>query len=87
MTPGTSFPRYTAAELVLDQALHAFAVLLAVGGIAWLFAAVLPARSAHRLIGLAVYSVGLISMFVTSAAYNSCFLVGPKNCFAVLIMP
>jgi hemolysin III len=72
MVPAGSFPYYTATELVFDRVLHAFAVLLAVGGIAWLFAATLPGRGARQLIGLTVYGVGLIGMFVASAAYNSC---------------
>jgi hemolysin III len=73
MTPAASFPHYTAAELALDRMLHAFAVLLAVGGVVWLFVATLPTGGVRELIGLAVYGVGLIGMFVASAAYNSCY--------------
>jgi hemolysin III len=53
--------------------LHAFGVLSAIGGVAWLFAATLPAGGVRHLIGLAIYGVGLIGMFVASAAYNSCY--------------
>jgi hemolysin III len=72
MRPAASFPHYTAAELALDRVLHAFAVLLAVGGIAWLFAAAPPAGDLRQIIGLTLYGVGLVGIFVTSAAYNSC---------------
>lgn len=72
MTPGAGFPYYTAAELRLDRMLHAFALLLVVGGLAWLFTAALPAGGVRQLIGLAIYGIGLTGMFVTSAAYNSC---------------
>jgi len=72
MTPAANFPHYTAAELALDRTLHGFAVLLAIGGVVWLFVATLPTGGVRELVGLAVYGVGLIGMFVTSAAYNSC---------------
>lgn len=72
MTPAANFPYYTAAERMLDRVLHACAVLLAVGGVAWLFEATLPAGSIRQIIGLALYGVGLIGMFVASAAYNAC---------------
>jgi len=72
MTPGADFPYYTPGELVLDRLLHLCAVKLAVGGIAWLFALTLPIGGVRQLIGLAAYGVGLIGMFVVSAAYNSC---------------
>jgi len=73
MTQGVSFPHYTAAELALDGVLHGFAILLAVGGIAWLFAAALPAGGLRQVIGLTLYGVGVIGMFVVSAAYNWCY--------------
>jgi hemolysin III len=73
MRSAASVPHYTAAELVLDRILHAFAVLLAVGGIAWLFKAAPPIGGLRQNIGLALYGVGLIGMFVTSAAYNACY--------------
>ena len=50
--PAASCPRYTAAELALDRVLHAFAVLLAAGGIAWLLMATIPTGGARQLIGL-----------------------------------
>ena len=42
MTQAASFPRYTVVELALDRVLHAFAVPLAAGGVAWLFVTKLP---------------------------------------------
>jgi hemolysin III len=72
MMPTAGFPRYTAAELALDRALHAVAVLLAVGGTAWLFIAALPTGSVPQVVGLAIYGAGLVGMFAASAAYHSC---------------
>jgi hemolysin III len=71
MTQAAGFPRYTAVELALDRMLHAFAGLLAVGGVAWLFVFALPTGDARRFIGLTLYGTGLIGMFIASAAYNS----------------
>jgi hemolysin III len=73
MRPAACFPHYTAAELALDRVLHAFAILLAVGGVVWLFEAALPAGGLRQLIALTLYGVGLIGMFVASAAYNACY--------------
>ena len=73
MRSAASFPHYTAAELALDRLLHAFAVLLAVGGVAWLFKAASPIGDLRQNIGLGLYGVGLIGMFVTSAAYSACY--------------
>jgi hemolysin III len=67
-----SFPHYTATELALDRVLHTFAVLLAACGGTWLFVVTIPTGGVRQLTGLAIYGVGLISMFVVSAAYNSC---------------
>jgi hemolysin III len=72
MTPAASFPQYTAAELAVDRGLHALAVLLAAGGIAWLLVATLPAGSVRQVVGLAIYGTGLNGMLAASAAYNSC---------------
>ncbi len=72
MTPPASYPHYTVAELAVDRVLHAVAVLLAAGGILWLFAVTLPAASVRQMVGVTVYSAGLIGMFAASAAYNLC---------------
>ena len=72
MASTASFPRYTAVELAVDRVLHVLAVLLAVGGVAWLFLTTAPTSGARKLIVLTVYGVGLVGMFVASAAYNSC---------------
>jgi hemolysin III len=71
MTQLASFPHYTAAELVLDRALHAFAVLLSVGGVAWLVMTTGQTAGVRQVVGLTIYSAGLIGMFSASAAYNS----------------
>lgn len=81
MAPVAGFPCYTAAEMVLDRALHAFAVLLAAGGVAWLFAATLPTEGIRQLVGVAVYGVGLIGTFAVSAAYHSCCPSRAKELF------
>jgi hemolysin III len=72
MAQAASFPRYTAAELALDRALHAVALPLAVGGVAWLLVVKAQTGGARHIVGLAIYSAGLIGMFAASAAYNSC---------------
>ena len=72
MAQAASFPHYTTAELALDRALHAVAVLLALGGVAWLLVIAAQTGGVRRIVGLAAYSAGLIGMFATSAAYNSC---------------
>ena len=72
MVRAASFPHYTAAELALDRALHAVALLLAVGGVGWLLVVTAQTGGIRRMVGLAIYSAGLIGMFAASAAYNSC---------------
>jgi hemolysin III len=72
MTPAASFPHHTAVELAFDRILHALAVLLAAGGVAWLVVATLPTGGVRQITGLTIYGVGLIGMFIASAAYNSC---------------
>jgi hemolysin III len=67
-----NFARYTPAELALDRLLHVLAILLAAVGLAWLFLAIIPAGSAGQLVVLTIYGIGLIGMFASSAAYNSC---------------
>ena len=81
MAPVAGFPWYTAAEMVLDRVLHAFAILLAAGGVAWLFAATLPTEGIRQLVGVAVYGVGLIGTFAVSAAYHSCYPSRAKELF------
>jgi hemolysin III len=71
MMPAASFPYYTTGEQALDRALHAFAVLLAVGGVTWLLAATPLTEGVRQPVGLVVYGVGLIGMFVASAVYHS----------------
>jgi hemolysin III len=72
MTQATSFPHHTAVELALDRILHALAVLLAAGGVAWLVVTTLPTGGVRQITALTIYGAGLIGMFIASAAYNSC---------------
>jgi hemolysin III len=78
-TSAAGFANYTSAELALDRVLHAVALLLAVLGIAWLFATTMAAGSVLQLIGVTTYGVGLIGMLAASAAYNSCYPCGAKE--------
>ena len=71
--PVTGFPHYTMVELTVDRALHVLAVILSAAGVVWLFLSVAPTGDARRLVALTVYAVGLIGMFMASAAYNSCY--------------
>jgi len=72
LAPVASFPRYTVVELTVDRALHVLAVILATAGVVWLFLATAPIGDTRKLVVLTVYAVGLIGMFVASAAYNAC---------------
>jgi hemolysin III len=72
MMPATTFPYYTTVEQALDRALHALAVLLAVGGVTWLLAATPMTEGVRQPVGLGVYGAGLVGMFLASALYNSC---------------
>ena len=72
MTSGISFPRDTTTEQALDGVLRAFAIVFAVGWTAWLFAAAPPTGGVRQVIGLTVYGVGLVGVFIASATYNSC---------------
>lgn len=72
VAPGGSFPRYTAAELTLDRVLHGLGLLLAAGGIAWLFLERITAGGARQFLAVTIYGAGLIGMFAASAAYNLC---------------
>ena len=72
MVQAAMFPHYTAAELALDRALHAMALLLATVGVALLLAASIQTGDTRQFIGLATYGAGLIGMFAASAAYHSC---------------
>jgi hypothetical protein len=79
MAQAASFPHYTAAELALDRALHAVALPLAMGGVAWLLVVTAQTGGARHIVGLAIYGAGLIGMFAASAAYNSCSLCRMKE--------
>src|SRR5690242_4588089 len=72
MIQAARFPHYTAAELALDRALHALALLLATSGVIWLLAATAQTHDIRQLLASVTYGTGLIGMFAASAAYNSC---------------
>jgi hemolysin III len=61
---------FSQGELVADGLVHAAALFAAVIGLAVLITLVLMKRGGLELSAVAVYGVGLISMFGFSAAYN-----------------
>ena len=61
---------FSQGELVADGMIHAIAMLAAIVGLAVLIVLVLMKRGGLELSAVAVYGVGLLSMFGFSAAYN-----------------
>lgn len=61
---------FSQGELVADGMVHAIALLAAIVGLAVLIVLVLMKRGGLELSAVAVYGVGLLSMFGFSAAYN-----------------
>jgi hemolysin III len=61
---------FSQGELVADGMIHAIAMLAAIVGLAVLMVLVLMKRGGLELSAVAVYGVGLLSMFGFSAAYN-----------------
>jgi len=61
---------FTQGELVADGVIHAAAILAAIVGLAVLIGYVAARRSGLELSAVAIYGIGLLSMFGFSAAYN-----------------
>lgn len=61
---------FSQGELVADGMVHAIALLAAIIGLSVLIVLVLMKRGGLELSAVAVYGVGLLSMFGFSAAYN-----------------
>jgi hemolysin III len=64
------FPSYTRLEHLADTCVHALSLLFGVTATIILLAAAIGTLPAADIAGLIVYSIGLIGMFVSSAAYN-----------------
>ena len=64
------FPSYTRLEHIADACVHAVSVLFSIAAAALLLIGAIETLPAAIFIGLIVYSVGLVSTFVASAAYN-----------------
>ena len=72
IAPAASFPGYTVIELALDRVLHLLPAILAIGGVARLLLVTIPVNDARQLLASTIYGTGQVSMFMASAAYNSC---------------
>jgi hemolysin III len=64
------FPTYSRRERVADAAVHIAGVAFGIAGAAGLMLSAFGKSPARDIVGLAVYSVGLIAMFAASAFYN-----------------
>ncbi len=64
------FPTYTKRERFADNVVHVAGVAFGVAGAATLMAAAIGTSPARDIAGLAIYSAGLIGMFIASAIYN-----------------
>jgi len=68
--PKHLFPSYTRPEHIADACVHAVGVLFSIAAATLLLIGAIGTLPAAIFIGLIVYSIGLIGMFVASAAYN-----------------
>ncbi len=64
------FPSYTRLEHFADTCVHAVSLLFGVAAAIILLAAAIGTLPGADIAGLIVYSIGLIGMFASSAAYN-----------------
>jgi hemolysin III len=64
------FPSYTRLEKIADACVHVAGIAFSIVAAALLMIGAIGAAPAALLIGLIVYSAGLIGMFAASAAYN-----------------
>lgn len=64
------FPVYSRAERMADAVVHFAGIAFGIIGAAALIVAAIGQLPAHDLLGLMVYSAGLIGMFAASASYN-----------------
>lgn len=64
------FPNYSRRERIADTLVHIAGVTFGIAGAAGLMMSAIGKAPARDIAGLAVYSTGLIAMFVASAVYN-----------------
>jgi hemolysin III len=64
------YPSYTKLEQLADACVHAASVIFSIAATGILLAAAVGRLSAAGTASLAVYCIGLLSMFAASAAYN-----------------
>ena len=64
------FPVYSRAERVADAVVHLAGIIFGIAGAAALITASIGRLPVRELLGLIVYSAGLIGMFTASASYN-----------------
>jgi hemolysin III len=65
-----SFPSYTRLEQIADACVHGVSVVFSVVAAALLLIGAAGSLPAALFAGVIVYSIGLVGMFATSAAYN-----------------
>jgi hemolysin III len=69
-TTGDTLRQYSMAEIVIDGIIHMLAIIASIAGVTLVFAHLGSSLPAVSLWSLAVYSTGLIAVFVVSAIYN-----------------
>lgn len=71
LRPSTlALPRYTLGEIIADACVHAVGILASLGALIALMIVALPTQHALSVASLAIYGMGLVTLFVFSACYN-----------------
>jgi len=73
------FPQYTYRERMADACIHILGVAASLTAAVALMVAAARMLPANSLVPLAIYSGGLVAMFISSAAYNLAMQPGPKE--------
>ncbi len=73
------FPSYTRLERIADACVHAVSILFSVAAAVLLLIGAIGTLPLALLIGLIVYSIGMVGMFAASAAYNLVSHAGVKE--------
>ncbi len=77
----TTFPQYTFGERVADGCVHVVGIVASVAGASALVFVAFSSLPATSIVSVLIYSLGLVGVFATSAAYN---LVSQPRLKAVL---
>ncbi len=64
------FPQYTVSERIADGIVHVLSVAASITGVVLLFLIANGALPTKSILSLSVYAVGLVAVFLFSAAYN-----------------